>query len=468
MQALTHARDVLTGKFNLSDAPGFEETGQQAVKGPLGTIIRTPSRVLSRQTNLMYVLNYFGELNAQAARSALTEGLDGDAFTARQAQLAENPTPAMSEAAHKLALENTFQSQLGKFGGTVSHGIQIEPTGVARFLFPFYKTPINLIKESFGYSPYGLLKGLVTGDVDATAKGLIGSSIAAGIAKLALDGYVTGGGPIDFKKRETLEATGWQPYSIKMGGHYYSYHRAEPLGLALSLVADTVHGAFTHEDPEVTQSKADNAVAHIARNVSDFPFLQTLSSLSTLTQGDPSTMAERFIGHLVSGFVPSALGNIAQAQDRTIRRPTTIPEFVETKIPGMTSRVPADIDITGQPAQRPVSELGGANPFPISTVTNDPVTAELARLSIPTPQPIKQVSAQGHAFAVTPAESEAILQAEGRALYGTLATFVRNPNWATLNDETKIGVIKRVRADVAKDRIVRLEEMRAGRQSASQ
>ena len=70
------------------------------------------------------------------------------------------------------------------------------------------------------------------------------------------------------------------------------------------------------------------------------------------------------------------------------------------------------------------------------------------------------MSAQGHAFAVTPAESEAILQAEGRALYGTLAPFVRNPNWATLNDETKIGVIKRVRADVAKDRIVKLAEMR--------
>ncbi len=408
----------------------------------------------------MYTLNYFGELNAQAARSAIGEGLDGDAFTARQAQLAENPTPAMSEAAHKLALENTFQSQLGKFGGTVSHGIQIEPTGVARFLFPFYKTPINLIKESFGYSPYGLLKGVVTGNADATAKGLIGSSIAAGIAKLALDGYVTGGGPIDFKKRETLEATGWQPYSIKMGGHYYSYHRAEPLGLALSLVADTVHGAFTHEDPEVTQSKADNAVAHIARNVSDFPFLQTLSSLSTLTQGDPSTMAERFIGHLASGFVPSALGNIAQMQDRTIRRPTTVPEFIETKIPGMTARVPASIDITGQPAQRPLSELGGANPFPISTATGDPVTAELARLAIQTPQPIKQVSAQGHAFAVTPTESEAILQSEGRSLYGMLSTFVHNPSWATLDDETKIGVVKKLRADVAKDRIVKLAEMR--------
>ena len=236
----------------------------------------------------------------------------------------------------------------------------MEPTGLARFLFPFFRTPINLIKTSFGYSPYGFLKGALTGDVDLQAKGLIGSSIAAGIAKLALDGVVTGGGPIDPKKRQTLEATGWQPYSIKIGGKYYSYHRAEPLGLSLSLVADAVHGAFTKEDPEVTQSKADNAVAHIARNVSDFPFLMTFSNLSALTQGDPTTMAQRFIGHLVSGFIPSALGNIAQAQDRTIRRPTTIAEFSESKIPGMTQRVPALIDVTGQPMQRPVSELGGA------------------------------------------------------------------------------------------------------------
>jgi len=154
-------------------------------------------------------------------------------------------------------------------------------------------------------------------------------------------------------------------------------------------------------------------------------------------------------------------------EDRTIRRPTTTPEFIETKIPGMTTRVPASIDITGRSAQYPESGLGGANPFPVSSATGDPVTQELARLSVPTPQPIKQISAKGHAFAITPTESQAILQAEGRQLYGTLSQFVANPEWQKLDDQTKLGVIKRLREDAAKDRIVRLAEMRAGQQSAA-
>lgn len=84
LQALAHAKDVLIGKFQLEDAPGFEGGGEQAIKGKLGTIVRTPMRILSRQTNLMYTLNYFGELNAQAARAAIGEGLKGDELYARQ------------------------------------------------------------------------------------------------------------------------------------------------------------------------------------------------------------------------------------------------------------------------------------------------------------------------------------------------------------------------------------------------
>lgn len=251
-----------------------------------------------------------------------------------------------------------------------------------------------------------------------------------------------------------------------VGGKYYGYHRFEPLGLSRSLVADAVHGAFTNEDPEITQSKADNAVAHISRNLDSFPFLMTFSNLSSVTQGDPTTMAQRFIGHLVSGFIPSALGNVAQAEDRTIRRPTTIAEFAESKIPGMTQRVPALIDVTGQPMMRPVSELGGANPFPVSPAANDPAASELARLSIATPAPIKQVSAKGHAFAITPDESQAMLEKEGQEIHEVLSKFVAHPAWTTLNDPLKVEVIKRVRANIVKDRILALARMRAAQRNS--
>jgi len=278
----------------------------------------------------------------------------------------------------------------------------------------------------------------------------------------ALGGYVTGGGPIDFKKRQTLEATGWQPYSIKIGGRYYSYHRLEPLGLALSLVADTVHGAFTQDDPEVTQSKADNAVAHISRNLDDFPFLMTFANLSELTQGDPSTMAERFIGHLASGFVPSAVAKVAQAADPTIRRPTSPTEFIESRIPGMTGNVPPYIDANGQAAQRPASALGGANPFPVSTAKNDPVIQELARLGVPTTQPPRSIRIRGNASPLTEAEQQAIAHDDNLRLYREVRAAMQSPLWIRTPDAAKQRVIEEMRSDIARSRQARVLALRRG------
>jgi hypothetical protein len=43
MQALTHTKDILSGKFDLTDAPGFEGDGKQVIKGGLGKVISFPS-----------------------------------------------------------------------------------------------------------------------------------------------------------------------------------------------------------------------------------------------------------------------------------------------------------------------------------------------------------------------------------------------------------------------------------------
>ena len=47
---------------------------------------------MSRMTNLIYAGNYFGDIHStQAARQALIEGVNGDAFHARQEYLAHHP-----------------------------------------------------------------------------------------------------------------------------------------------------------------------------------------------------------------------------------------------------------------------------------------------------------------------------------------------------------------------------------------
>lgn len=68
---------MLSREFDLADALGFERTGgARRSKAQWVILSAWPSTVLSRQTNLMYVLNYSGELNARAARQAISEGLD--------------------------------------------------------------------------------------------------------------------------------------------------------------------------------------------------------------------------------------------------------------------------------------------------------------------------------------------------------------------------------------------------------
>ena len=104
-QALSeHAKPILSGEFQLEGSPGFELAGQQAIKGRLGSVVRAPSEAMSRATNLLYAGNYFGEINSLAARQAISEGLDGGSFHARQEYLAHHPTEAMQESAHKLAM----------------------------------------------------------------------------------------------------------------------------------------------------------------------------------------------------------------------------------------------------------------------------------------------------------------------------------------------------------------------------
>jgi ADP-Ribosyltransferase in polyvalent proteins len=456
VQALKHTKDILSGKFDLADAPGFEGGGKQAIKGVTGKVIRFPSALIEKQTNLMYALNYFGELNAQAARAAIKEGHSGQALHARQEYLAANPTPKMMDAAHQTALHGTFQNELGKFGRSVHRAIQSDPTNISKFLFPFVRTPLNLVKASGEFSPYGLIKGLAKGDVDATSRGMIGSSIAAGIALLALEGHVTGGGPIDFKKKQTKEATGWQAYSLKIGNKYIAYRRFEPLGLAMGLVADAVHGIKTGDSEAVASSKADTAVAHIERNLSDLPFMYGLSSIMDALKDTTGKRIDNFIARQAGSFIPAGVANIAEGLDRTVRHPQGVTETLESRTPGLTGNVPPSLDITGRPLQRPVSALGGANPFPITTAKNDAVVGELARLGIATSLPPKEVKLGRTQVELSESEQLELARQEGQQLYDRLAGVLNEELWQSATDERKAAVIKRWRSDIARSRPFRL------------
>jgi hypothetical protein len=472
-QALSeHAKTILSGEFQLEGSPGFERAGQQAIKGTLGSIIHTPSEAMSRMTNLLYAGNYFGELNSPAARQAISEGLSGDAFTARQELLAHHPTDAMQEAAHDLATHNTFQSQLGPFAEKIGQAIGTKPNAAwlpeslksvapLKWLLPFYKTPVNLVKATLTHAtPYELLNGIAKGDTDAPARGVLGSSISAAIAYLAINGAITGGGPTDYKKEETKRSTGWQPYSVKIGGRYVSYKRFEPLGLAMGLIADAVHGNQSGDSEVVAQSKTDTAVKHIMRNLDDLPFMGTLSNLLQAIHDPVGGRARNFISREAGSLIPAGVANIAETLDGTIRRPATALQAIESRIPGLTTAAPPIVDISGRTVQRPASNLGGANPFGWTSDKHDPVLNELARLSISTPQPPTQIKWKGKLTPLTDLERQQFAQIEGQEFYKRAARLTQSSAWEKRTDDQKRKLLVAAHLAIDEGRAARLTHIR--------
>ena len=153
------------------------------------------------------------------------------------------------------------------------------------------------------------------------------------------------------------------------------------------------------------------------------------------------------------------MANIAEGLDRTVRHPQGIAEVLESRIPGLTGNVPPSLDITGKPLERPVSQLGGANPFPISTAKNDSVLSELARLGIATPIPPKEVKQGREKVELSESERIQIAQQEGAQLYRRVSAALET-DWRNLPDERKVVAIKKWRTQIDKGRAFRLFRLR--------
>lgn len=474
IQTLWNAKKILSSEFDLANMPGFEHGSSRAIKGVTGQIVRTPSEIINRLTNLVYAMNYYGELNSLAARQSVNEGLDGEALAARQEFLAQNPSAEMTEAANQTGLTNTFQKELGATGK--AGGLLIQKSPILKALFPFYRTPINLVKEAANFSPLGYFKGTLTGDVEAQVKGLIGSSIAAGLANMAMDGVISGGGPINYKEKQTKEATGWMPYSLRIGNRWVSYNRAEPLGLVLGLAADAVLSNLNEEGAEAA-SRSQTFVNYLSQNVQNLPFLMQISGLvESLTHLGSGNTAERIADNLLaSAIVPSGVKNIAQTEDPIYRTPQYaginnplqgLKQTVESRMPGLTGRVPADIDVSGQPIKRTPSSFGGANPFPISTQKNNPVLSELARLGIAVENPpAKPINYRGRPIPdgqPTPAEALQLQKLETQEFYGIASRMIANPGWSKIPDSSKQKILKEIRTKINAGRYGRLLLIRKG------
>lgn len=427
----------------------------KAISGLKGEIIRIPTRLLTAEDEFFKGMARRMEINALAANTARREGLKGDAFKARVADLSQNPTDEMLERASDYGRYLTFQRQLGEFGRGVS---QITSASLpAKIIVPFVRTPINLLKFATERSPAApLLKewrqdfraGGARRDM-AVARALVGTGFAATIYEAAKNGTITGGLPPDEGKARLLRADGWQPYSIKIGDRYVSYSRLDPFATTIGVAADMA--TLPQNLSEKQQNdQATMLVASIMANLASKTWLSGVSGLVEALD-DPQRYADGWMQRIAGSFaVPAGVAGMARQMDPVAREREGLLDAVKARTPGLSDNLRPRRDVFGEPVE--LDSLGPdfLSPFWQSKEKNDPVIAEMLRIGRPLGPPAKQYTEDGEKLDFDAAQYDRYEEISGRLIYNGLTSLFAAPDYEGLSqrDQRKRAgdVIRRARS----------------------
>ncbi len=403
---------------------------QKVIPGPIGSLVRTPGTALVAEDAFFKSIGYRQELWGQAFRTAQKEGKG----IKKAYELMRNPDlldPKIHLDAIDAGRYQTFTTPLGEGKiGTAGQSLQkvIRKVPSLRFIVPFVRTPVNIVRYAFERFPGTAMfttaykKAIKQGGRQADlarSKLAIGSAVAAGVYHYAGSGLITGRGPSDSRERSVMLETGWQPYSIKVGDKYYSYNRFEPIGILFGLTADIsdigkyVERGFT-EDEEIELGKLASMIgASFSENITNKTFLTGLSDAIEMLN-DPDRYGEVTIRKFLASFVPTFLYYERKADDPIIRDARSFGDSFVNRFPEVFSELGARTS-KDLPARRNVfgeiktykDTLGGKySPVNVSPVKNDVAFNEFVKLGYIPPLPKRQIGD----VKLTPVQYERLLE----------------------------------------------------------
>ena len=295
------------------------------------------------------------------------EGLPKDQkFTSAEyiEHLVANPTKNMDEYAKAEMLQMTLQQDtaITIAANKLKTGLNfVSVIPVGTMLMPFVRTPINLVAYSLDRTPLGLLapdfwraKGVVSSmkgkknltisqqrdladaniEIEKTVNKQIAGAGYLTLAALAAEaGYITGGGPSDFKALKRKMSTGWRPYSVRIMGKYYSINRLDPFSQMAALASDVLE--LTKDLAKMKLSPEDqrhagaymgyimnNMVGQVTKMMSDKTYLKSIGTvMKTMMKTDEDDtvadqawkVAQNVTGSVLGGFVPNFVPRAAEA-----------------------------------------------------------------------------------------------------------------------------------------------------------
>lgn len=414
---------------------------RRAIPGALGTVVRTPSRLLSAEDEFFKATARRMQLNAISLRVAHAEGLRGDAMTARAAELAKNPTEYLSAEADNFARYLTFQTEMGPGGRAILRVLDAWPA--SRIVVPFVRTPINLMKTTVEHSPFAPLLTEWRDDVKAggaradvaLAKMAVGMGYGVAIATAAGYGLVTGAAPADKTERQALEATGWKPFSIRVGDNYVDYRRMDPFSSILGIAATLGQPQTPHGKPV---DLASAFVSGFLGQLTDKTFLTGLSDFVAAASDESGTKIEAWVKRFAGSFVPAIASQTAQIIDPSKRVTETLADTMQSRIPGMSQNLPAQRDILGDPL-RTFS--------PVTPIEND----RAAQAIVSTGARVGELGKTLQGRKLTGQEYDAYERLAGQYLREGIENWIDTPDWLEMDDEGRRELIEELATEARED-----------------
>lgn len=236
---------------------------------------------------------------------------------AREATFTEDlSTPRGSMSGTKALLGVSAREALSKFSAGVASLAQ--QNAFLRLIVPFVRTPTNIL-QFFMDRSVGAVSDLagtlfsaeVRKAITPEARAALVGRLSTGVALTTTAAYwasqrderglplLTGAGPTDPNERKAWEATGWRPYSVRVGDRYVSYNRLDPsatfFGLVADLIQERAYSELLNRQPEYGKA----LIIAVANNIASKTYLLGAVNFAQAL-GDPQrygpSLFNRFVG----------------------------------------------------------------------------------------------------------------------------------------------------------------------------
>ena len=334
-----------------------------------------------------------------------------------------------------------LQAELGEFGQKIQGVLDASPMGSFRVVIPFYRTPVNSFKRAAVYlSPASAageaairlhrtftgkgftlpqdsqikwfykshLEDLASKDprrvAEARAKQLVGTGMMLTALELVSNDRLSGAGPEDPELRKAWMATGWRPYSIKIGNTWYSYRKMDPAGTMLGVIADFHEMSIDNSAyGEIREAESVHVaiLCSLLMSFKDKSMLQGMDQILEVGSNPRSDKAKTTMRRLMVSATPgvNVLGalqrKVIQLINPEIREARNlVDQYRENTLLGDATKVPPRYDTLGREVTRNVAETPIAmrvanlfTPFEMSPETADPASIAMAAWKIPQTAP---------------------------------------------------------------------------------